>query len=373
MSLFISIGEHSGDLYGKALLEALQKSGYDGPVVGMLGPATASLGAEEKWSFRELHIMGFTQVFQALPRLWKLLGEMASYIIRTAPSATVLIDSPDFHLPLARRLRRGGYKGTLFCLGVPTFWAWRRGRLNTLKDYYDQVFPFFPFEHEQLVRQGISSSFCGHPLLEEPLFHIPPRDIPQKVTKVALLPGSRRSEVEHLLPALKESHALLGAHGIEATVSVASNLGEEVQYRICEAFPEKDCSREPGRELMARSDAVIGACGTASMEALLLDRYMVPLYKLSPLNWAIVALFLKTGVLYVNQGAMPNFLLEEPVYPELLQSHVSGANAAALIRSYGTFPEMQCRVHERMARARRRLGVPGAYTLWASRVLEALS
>lgn len=373
MSLFLSLGELSGDLYGKALLEALSARGYSGPAEGMVGPESRSAGARQIWSSEELHLMGFSDVLGALPRLFKLLGKMTEHILRTSPRAVVLVDSPDFHLPLAERLRRKGYRGALLNIAPPTVWAWRRGRVKKLRKYYDCCFPLFPFEHELLLRKGVPSVFCGHPLLEEQLFLRPPGTFSgEKLSSVALLPGSRGSEVRHLLPVFRDAMPLLLEGGVRPWISVAPGLSEEARDLLYRSFPEEYCTREPGRELMKRTDAVMGACGTAAVEALLLNRYMVVLYRMSGLNWGIFSLLRGLQCIGVSHGAVPNLLGDSPVYPELLQHQARGDVGVALLKAYEGSRELRRTVHRRMEIARGRLGIPGAFDLWARKILEYL-
>lgn len=373
MSLFLSVGEFSGDLYGGAFLEALAAQGYTGPVEGMVGPESRAAGAEQIWSFQELHLMGFSDVLGAFPRLLKLLKAMTEHILATSPRAVVLVDSPDFHLPLAARLRRKGYRGALLNIAPPTVWAWRGGRVKKLQKYYDCCFPLFPFEHELLLRQGVPSVFCGHPLLEEQLFADPPEPFSgEKLSSVALLPGSRGSEVRHLLPVLLEAVPLLLERGIRPWVSLAPGLSKDVQDLLLSSFPGEYCTREPGRELMKRTDAVLGACGTAAVEALLLQRYMVVLYRMSPLNWGILSLLRQCKCVGVSYGAVPNLLGGAPIYPELLQNQARGETGVALLEAYGGSPGLRGILHERMKAARKRLGVSGAFHLWARKALGYL-
>ncbi len=374
MSLFLSVGEVSGDSYGKALLEALRAQGYSGSAEGMLGPESIAAGARPLWSFRELHLMGFSDIAAALPRLFRLLSSMTEHILKTSPSAVVLVDSPDFHLPLAGRLRRRGYRGPILNIAPPTVWAWRRGRVHKLRRYYDCCFPLFPFEHELLLQKGVPSIFCGHPLLEEHLFLAPPRFFSgKKLCSVALLPGSRGSEVRHNLSVLQEAVPLLRERGIVPWISVAPGLSEEPRNLLRGSFPEEILTQEPGRELMKRTDAVLGACGTAAVEALLLNRYMVVFYRMSRLNWTVLSLLRDLKLLGVPYGAVPNLLGPYPVYPELLQHHARGDTAVALLDAYGGAPDLRRRVHGRMNAARTCLGMPGAFDLWARKVLEYLS
>ncbi|HOO63254.1 MAG TPA: lipid-A-disaccharide synthase [Synergistaceae bacterium] len=373
MSLFLSVGEISGDFYGKALLEALFSRGYTGIPEGMLGPASASAGARSLWSSEELHIMGFSDVPRALPRLFKLLHSMTEHILKTSPKAVLLVDSPDFHLPLAKKLRRKGYGGALLNIAPPAVWAWRRGRVKQLRKYYDCCFPLFPFEHELLLRKGVPSVFCGHPFLEEHFFSQPPAAFSgEKFSSLALLPGSRESEVRHNLPVLQEAFPLLLEKGVRPWISVAPGLSKKARELLVEAFPGEYRTEEPGRELIKRTDALMGACGTVATEALLLNRYMVVLYRMSGLNWSILSLLRKLQLMGVEYGAVPNLLAGYPVYPELLQHQARGASAVALLEAYEGSRELRQKIHRRMEEARKRLGTPGAFDLWAEKILEYL-
>ena len=139
-----------------------------------------------------------------------------------------------------------------------------------------------------------------------------------------------------------------------------------------EAFPGEYRTEEPGRELIKRTDALMGACGTVATEALLLNRYMVVLYRMSGLNWSILSLLRKLQLMGVEYGAVPNLLADYPVYPELLQHQARGASAVALLEAYEGSRELRQKIHRRMEEARKRLGTPGAFDLWAEKILEYL-
>ena len=235
------------------------------------------------------------------------------------------------------------------------------------------VFPSFPSNMSCFSGKGCPRFSAGTPLLEEQLFADPPEPFSgEKLSSVALLPGSRGSEVRHLLPVLLEAVPLLLERGIRPWVSLAPGLSKDVQDLLLSSFPGEYCTREPGRELMKRTDAVLGACGTAAVEALLLQRYMVVLYRMSPLNWGILSLLRQCKCVGVSYGAVPNLLGGAPIYPELLQNQARGETGVALLEAYGGSPDLRGILHERMKAARKRLGVSGAFHLWARKALGYL-
>ena len=158
MSLFVSCGEVSGDLYAAKLVRALlrRRPALRGRIWGMMGPRTEEACGEfapdlPRWSYEELKLMGITEVLPAIPRLLRLRRTMVRAILERSPEAIVVVDSPDFHLGLVSRLRRAGYGGKTVCLATPTVWAWRSGRVRALRRDFDLYLPLFSFEHRYLA------------------------------------------------------------------------------------------------------------------------------------------------------------------------------------------------------------------------------
>ncbi|HQL02901.1 MAG TPA: lipid-A-disaccharide synthase, partial [Synergistales bacterium] len=264
-SLFVSCGEASGDQYSKILIEALRSAGFQGVIWGMLGPMGASAGGEAAWDSGALSLMGVSEVLGAVPRLARLKREICDVVLKHSPAGVVVIDSPDFHLPLLKALKKKGYRGKVFYIAPPAVWAWRPGRVSLLAELCDLCFPLFDFERVFLEGHGVRCRWFGHPL-SGILRDMAPAEVgsPKEKT-VALLPGSRKSEVSNLLPVLLETAEGLAERGYRPIFSVAPGLRVETATMIRDRCQGWDVYDGPGAALMASSGLVIGSSGTAAV------------------------------------------------------------------------------------------------------------
>ena len=355
--IFFSCGEVSGDGYAAGVVSALGKRGFDGPLFGMGGPKSAMEGAEIVHDSRSLHLMGVADVIPAIPRLLKLRDDLVRLILSRSPGAVLLIDSPDFHLPLAAALRKGGWKGPIVYAVPPTVWAWRSGRVKNLRSTVDLCLPLFRFEHEFLVRSGVESAWRGHPLVDEFAAFRPPSPRPKQI---ALLPGSRRSEVLRLLPPLTECARLAEERRYRAVFSVAPGMPEDLRDLAKKKLRGWEVWEGPGRDLMAESAAVAGASGTAAVEAMMLGKFMAVLYKGGLLSWLAWKTLVKTPFI-----SIPNLLAGEEVYPEFIQGRATGRNAFAPLMNYLEDGDFKEKTDKNLSAARGAMGAPGALDFWA--------
>ncbi|MDO9508516.1 MAG: lipid-A-disaccharide synthase [Thermovirgaceae bacterium] len=367
-SLFIGCGEASGDHYASLLVGALRSAGFGGEIWGMLGSEGQQAGGDAVWNSGSLSLMGISEVFSAIPRLMRLKNEMAAEIMVRNPAAVVVIDSPDFSIPLLKALKKKGYGGSIFYLAPPTVWAWRQGRADDLAELCDICFPLFDFERVFLASRGVECRWFGHPLVKEIQGIKPTGKIAANGEKiVALLPGSRRSEVRNLLPVLLEAARGLRERGFSPVFSVAPGLDEETSSGLKRACSGWSVFEGPGAELMAASETVIGASGTATVEALILRKFTIVLYKASWSSWVTYKLLVRTPWI-----SIPNILAGESVFPELLQSEASAANIFRHFdRYHGSRGERE-RIDASMNRADAALGDGDAPGGWANSIMEML-
>ena len=370
MSLFLSCGEASGDLHAAGLVAELRKKAPDLTCWGLIGPQAEGAGAELFRPSSELELFGLTEVLPSLARLWRLRSTLIEEVRRRRPRCVVTVDSPDFNLPLAKGLRRSGYEGPIVNIAPPTLWAWRPGRAKILRACKILCLPLFGFEDRLLTELGLVSRWRGHPLLDvyrhwhpdgalDPLF---------PASFLALLPGSRWSEIERLMPVMAEVADSLAEGGRESVFSVAPGLAPDVRRRLLRLLEGRKFYEGPARELLSRSQAAVVASGTITVEALLLDRFAVVGYRISSPSW-----LLGRWLCPVEHVAIPNIMAGEELYPELLQSRwTTSAVLGCLSRYEGEAPYREA-LHEKMATiGRRELGREGALSLWAETVLEVL-
>lgn len=380
MSLFVSCGEVSGDLYEGDLIRALlaQAPELRGSIWGMMGPrgesACGDLGSWPHWSYEELKLMGIVEVIPALPRVLRLRREMARAILEHRPDAVVLIDSPDFHLALASLLRRRGYDGRIVSLSPPTVWGWRSGRTKNLRRDFDLCLPLFSFENHFLLDHGVKSLWRSHPLVTDLAGCHAPEELRRRfegARPIALMPGSRDYDIRFHLDILLRTAAILRDEGELPVFSVAPGLrpalAEELERRVAERGFET--WEGEGRELMDASLAVAGVSGTVAVEAMLLRRFMVVIYRLSRPTWLVLRALVRAPHI-----SIPNYLAEEPgggrLYPELLCGDATPERIVGELRRYLDDPGLRAETDRRLERAREAMGTEDAPAFWADCVLK---
>ena len=364
MSIFISTGELSGDIYAAKLSAALAEILPDEEIWGMAG-ALAS-GVKREWNNDQLHIMGLGKIIRSLPSLFARRNQLARAVAERKPRAVIVVDSPDFHIPLLSKIRSLGYAGPVVYVCPPTIWAWRSGRAKYLKKNCDLCLPLFQFEEDALEQRGVKSFWCGHPLVED-FCDYQPRNSEWKYDplRVALLPGSRRSEIHSLLPALEQTALELRARGLRPVFSVAPGLDDASKSLICRNASGIESAQISGRDLMHFSRFVIGASGTAAVESMLLDRFMIVIYKGTPLEWRIYKALTHTPFV-----SIPNVLAGKILFPELLQEHVTKENILREAVRYLDDEHYRRSVHEQISRNRKMMGEPGAVGRWAHAIAK---
>jgi lipid-A-disaccharide synthase len=361
LSVFISCGEPSGDHYAALLIGSLRKI-TSRPIFGMLGKEGQQAGGEALWSIDQLSLMGTSDIISAIPRLLSLKKTMVDYVLQKRPERIVVIDSPDFHIPLIRSLRKKGYKKPIFYIAPPTVWAWRSRRIQSLRRYCTAVFPLLRFEHLFMIRHGVPSVWKGHPFLDE--YGADSVTEPSSRT-IALLPGSRKGEVKRLLPVLLECAALFKEKGYNPVFSIAPSFSSKYREDLKGKLISWDIFEGKGIELMKKSCLVIGASGTAALEAMMVNRFMVVMYKGSFMSWFIYKMMVKTPWV-----SLPNIMAGEQVYPELLQKKASSHRVMEEALAYLSDPLVAARKHADLARARSGMGESGAVALWAETILR---
>ena len=368
-NVFVSCGEVSGDIYAGDFIREVLMLSPECEVWGMLGSEGEVAGGQATWSYEELKLMGIVEVIPALPRLWRLKNAMAREIMRVQPDAVVLIDSPDFHLLLAHSLRKAGYSGKIVSLIPPTVWAWRAGRVKNLKRDYDFCLPLFSFEHKFLTEHGVKSFWKAHPLVHELEGVKVSESFRERFGQervIALMPGSRRYDINYHLDILLGTAGLLKEKGYLPVFSVAQGLSEELAEVLREKV--KDSGFElwegEGRELMLGSRAVAGVSGTVAVEAMLLGRYMVVIYNMKRLTYALLKRLVR-----VENISIPNMLTNKPVYPELLCESASPENIVRELGRYLNDETTKREIDEALHEARASMGTENAARFWAECVI----
>ncbi len=368
MSIFISCGEPSGDHYAAILVRELVKAGYHDEIWGMAGSEAEKEGCFAVKNMNELCLMGFSEVIPAIPRLFRLKNSISRMIIERQPETVVVVDSPDFHIPLLRSLKKKGFGGRIVYLVPPTVWVWREGRTRSLSRLCDLCLPLFGFEHEFLLKKGVPSMWKGHPVLEEMKNYSAPADIlPFETDReiISILPGSRRSEINRMLPHFISSADLIEEMGFCPVFSIAPGLPEDVKRDMRSRLASKKYFEGSGKDLMACSKAVLASSGTVSVEAMMLDRFMVVGYRGSWISYLLYRLFIN-----VPFFSLPNIMSGTQIYPELLQDHANAEEMTDCLKRYFQDIGYQKKIHFLLSETRNGMGNDGAGAFWASKILE---
>jgi len=320
-------GEASGDTLGAGLIEELRKLAPDAEFVGMAGPKMIAAGCEPWYRSDEIAVMGFFEVLPHLRRILALRRELVARIERERVDAFIGIDAQDFNKPAEARLKRAGIKTVQYV--SPQVWAWRQSRVATIRDAVDLVLCVLPFEPKFYAAHGVNAKFVGHPLADAIPLEIDKAAararlrLPLDKPVLAVLPGSRRSEVSRLSAPFMATAAWLESRVPDLTVAVAI-ASDSIAELFHEATFGLDVSRaklipQRAREIMAAADVVLTASGTASLEALLTKRPMVVAYKMVPLTYWLLR---RLGVSKLPYFSLPNLLAGRALVPEFVQGQV---------------------------------------------------
>ena len=367
MNLLLSAGEASGDLHGALLLKALRDQSPGLTAFGMGGPRLVAEGLDRIVAGEDLSVVGISEVIEKLPAVFRARAKLEEAARSRGPDAAVLIDFPDFHDLLARRLARAGIPLVYYI--SPQVWAWRTGRARTIARRARRILTLFPFEVDIYRRAGGDAVWVGHPLVDvvrEGLRQPSPLPAPAR-GRIVLLPGSRRSELRRHWPPMREAAAALSRRfGSEAVAVRAPGLPEAL-------FPGAD---ERGirvvsrglHTLLASADLALVASGTATLESALCGTPMVVVYRTSAASFAIARALVRLP--YVS---LVNILAQERLVPELIQGDLTAARleseAARLLESASE----RERTRAGLARVAASLGPPGASARAAAALLESVA
>ena len=372
-TVLIVTGEASGDLHGAELARALLKQQPDLRLLGMGGEKMARAGVELIFDNRQLGVMGLVEVLGQWRSVLAAFGAVKAVLKRRAVDLVVLIDSPDFNLRVARMAKRL-HLPTVYYIG-PKVWAWRPGRLKTAKKWVDRMLVIFPFEERLYRDAGVPCEFVGNPLMDE-IPEMPDRKalrhrygIPEDAVVVALLPGSRRMEMDRLLNVMAEALKRIQTDfpSVIGLLPVAPSLSmSEVRQRLSDETIRLTAGDAP--QILACADFAIIASGTATLESAVVGTPMVIVYKVSWLTALVGRLLVK-----IRDVGLVNIIAGRRVAPELLQSDATPEKIAEAVLDHLRDPMKMQEQKKALDDVRRQLGPPGAARRAAADILNYLS
>jgi lipid-A-disaccharide synthase len=371
MRVMLSCGEASGDLYAGALVEALRARVPGIEVFGLGGDRFKAAGGRLVGDFHGIAVTGLIEAVRMIPDSYALYRRLIHAARTERPDVLVLIDFPDFNFRLMAAVKRLGVPVVYYV--SPQLWAWRPGRIQTMKALVDLVLPIFPFEESLYRAEGVDVQFVGHPLVElaqaeesrdqltARLALDPARPI------VALLPGSRANELRRIVPVLAAALPRIASAvmGTQFLVARAPNLpdsyflpfqGSGAQVRIVEDATD---------DVLAASDAVITASGTATVQTALHGKPMVVVYRLSPVTYK-----LGKPLVRVSMYSMVNLVAGERIVEELIQERCTPENVAREAVDLLTNHERVADMKEQLTLVREKLGGLGASGRAADAIVE---
>ncbi len=325
-------GEASGDLLAGLLLDGLRARWPALEASGIGGPQMAGRGFTAWWPHDKLAVRGYVEVLGHFREIAAIRSQLTERLLKNPPDAFIGVDAPDFNLDLELRLKAAGVKTIHFV--SPSIWAWRGKRIEKIKRATDLVLCIFPFEPEIYAKRSVKAVYVGHPLASAIPFEVP-REASRSAlgvepgqTLVAVLPGSRKSEIQYIAPRLFGAVVEMNRErpGMKFVIPVVTGLRHAIEPLRRQYAPDAPIELLDGRahEALAACDVAIVASGTATLEAALFKRPMVVVYAMHALTWQM-----GKRMNYQPWVSLPNILLRDFAVPELLQGDAKPAKIAA--------------------------------------------
>lgn len=371
MDVLVVAGEASGDQHAADVVAALKKLRPELRFFGMGGPKLAAQGVELVHGAHEISVMGIVEVLPKVPRIWQVLNELEAAAKARKPAVALLIDVPDFNLRLAKRLKKLNVPIAYYV--APMAWAWRESRTKTIAERVDHLMCILPFEEEFFRTRGVNATYVGNPTLDQ----VPPQAPPSEFREAlgleiegpvfAVLPGSRRSEISRLGPTLAAVAAKVIAQrpGTRVVVPVAPGLPRDfVSAPFTAAGVTPILIDGRAAEVVGACDVALVASGTATLEAGLMRRPLVAVYRVNALSYAVGKLLVR-----IPFFCLVNLLVGKKVVPELLQGDMTVERIVAELEPLWSGPAREeCLAG--LDLLREKLGAGGAAERVAKTVIE---
>lgn len=322
-NIFIIAAENSAENYGSKIIDKFRENKDEYNFFGAGGDKFIERDVDILIHSRELSIVGIIEVVSSIFRLKKYMKIFVKESIKRKASAAILIDYPDFNLRLAKKFKKAGIP--VYYYISPTVWAWRYSRVELIKKYTDHIFIIFPFEKKIFEKEEIPYTYTGHPLINQIRITMERKEfrekkkIPKEKKVLTLLPGSRISEVNSLLPEmLKAVKLLVENFSIEIFILKANNINLKIITDICDktTIEATIIEQSEGYNLINGSDAVLTTCGTSNLEIAVIGVPFVAVYRVNKLSY-----LLGKGFLKINLYSIVNILLKKDIITELIQKN----------------------------------------------------
>jgi lipid-A-disaccharide synthase len=378
--ILIVAGEASAERYGARLVDTLRSrhGSSDLEFYGTGGDAMRQSGVRLLGHVRDLAHIGAREALSSLRTDIKTYRRLINESIVQPPNVAILLDFPDFNLRLAKKLKRLGIPVVYYI--SPQVWAWRSGRVRIIRKYVDKMLVILPFEEDYYRKRGVEVQFVGHPLLEgfKPDYNRKRflNDLildPARRT-VALIAGSRRKEIDYILPVLlRAAQCLLKETEVQFLISVAPTVEINHVRGILQTVLEDSeksffrISTQDSRDILANSDFAFVKSGTSSLEAALVGIPFLITYKISPLSWCVGSLLIRSSM-----KGLVNLIAQEMIVPELYQNDAKPREMARLALEYLENPEKDAAMRAQLARIRAQLSVRSASETVAATVSSFL-
>ncbi|MBT5230171.1 MAG: lipid-A-disaccharide synthase [Methylococcales bacterium] len=344
MHFGIVAGEASGDMLAAGLIAEIKKIHPDATFEGIAGPLMIEQGCKVLHPLEKLSVFGLVEVLKDLPELLAIRKDVRKHFIANPPDVFIGIDAPDFNFSLEEQLKQQGIKVAHYV--APTVWAWREYRVHKVKRAVDLLLCIFPFEEKYFAKFDMPAVYVGHPLAESIPFEIDQKKAREKLglskveNLVAILPGSRKSEVAMLGDAfLETAHICLQSHPrLHFVVPMATQKTRMIFEKQLAKHPELPITLVDGQSdvVLAACDVTLMASGTATLEALLYKRPMVIAYKVSGLTYWLVKTL---KLMKISSFAMANLIAGKKIAPEFIQHDVVPKKMAKVVMNYLDNPE----------------------------------
>ncbi|HEU4521514.1 MAG TPA: lipid-A-disaccharide synthase, partial [Thermoanaerobaculia bacterium] len=365
MKLAIVAGEASGDLHAASVLRELKTLVPELQVFGIGGDLVRKEGAEILYHARDLGFVGFFNVLLHLPFFRRVFRSLMERVAAERPDAVLLVDYPGFNLRVARRASELGLKVIYFI--SPQVWAWNRRRVHDIARWVDHMIVILPFEEQFYREHNVRVTYVGHPLIDQVVGVKRPEKKDGRL-RIALMPGSRRREVDDVLPAMLEAVAILRREReLEPYIVQAPTIEHDhIEGMVAASGQAVPILPRDRGEALAAADVAISSSGTATLEAAVLGTPVVVMYRLGRLTYLLARWLVR-----LPYFSLVNIVAGRGVVPELMQDEVTGENIAAAVRELMA-PERYEQARADMAEVRQKLGDRGASRRAAEAIMATL-